>query len=69
MGLTVMELMRSHMGQVDIAEMMHAKFGCPGKDYPCMKTYTSGAKVCVGCWINYFSTQVPEVKGELNETA
>ena len=67
MGMTVMELMRSDKGQVAIAELLHAKFGCPGKNYPCMKSYASGVKVCVGCWINFFSTQVPEVKGEVNE--
>ena len=66
--MTVMELMRSDKGQVAIAEVMHAKFGCPGKNYPCIAKYTSGPKVCEGCWVNFFNTQVPEVTGGANET-
>ena len=66
--MTVMELMRSQKGQVGIAEVMHAKFGCPGKNYPCIAKHTSGSKVCEGCWINFFNTQVPEVIGGANET-
>lgn len=63
--MTVMELMRSQKGQVGIAEVMHAKFGCPGKNYPCIAKHTSGPKVCEGCWINFFNTQVT---GGTNET-
>lgn len=67
--MTVMELMCSELGQVGIAEMMHARFGCPGKEYPCIAKYTTGPKVCEGCWVNFFNTQVPEVIGGANETA
>lgn len=64
MGMTVLELMRSDRGLVTIAEMMHARFGCPGKNYPCNKIFMSGKKICEGCWINYLNTQVPEKKKE-----
>ncbi|MBQ9701335.1 MAG: hypothetical protein IJV71_12035 [Lachnospiraceae bacterium] len=68
---TVIDVMRSDMGLVNMAELMHAKFGCPGKDYPCIKKYTSGVKICEGCWVNYFNTQVPDIdtKGsDIDET-
>lgn len=61
MAMTVLELMRSDRGQYHMAEMMHQRFGCPGKNYPCIKEYTTGAKICEGCWINFLNTQVPEI--------
>ena len=64
MGMTVLELMRSDRGLVNIAEMMHARFGCPGKNYPCNKILMSGKKICEGCWVNYLNKQVPEKKKE-----
>lgn len=62
MAMTVLELLRSDRGQVQMAELMHERFGCPGKDFPCIKRYTSGTKICEACWINFFSTQVPEIR-------
>ncbi len=67
MAKTVLELLRSDRGLANMAELMHARFGCPGKNFPCIKKYKTGVKVCEGCWINYFNTQVPE-EGDTNET-
>lgn len=61
MAMTVLELMSSDRGQYQIAEMMHQRFGCPGKNFPCIEKTAAGPKICVGCWINFFSTQVPEI--------
>lgn len=69
MAMTVLELMRSDRGQIQIAEMMHQRFGCPGSNFPCIKKiFGPTTKICEGCWINFFSTQVPEIeKGEAYE--
>lgn len=58
--MTVMELMKADMALMTKAEIMHERFGCPGKQHPCIKSFASGKKVCEGCWINFFATQVPD---------
>lgn len=60
LSMTVMDLMNSDMCLSEKARLMKEKFGCPGKNSPCIKSYAYGNAICEGCWINFFQTQVAE---------